>query len=53
MFFPKFVEGRFWMNSINPVSTAVTAFGRITIVVDRMSKVGDSRTKAFDRMTTL
>jgi len=53
MFFPKFVERRFWMNSINPVSTAVTAFGRITIVVDCMSTVGDSLTKISDCMTLL
>ncbi len=42
-----------WMNSITPVSTAVTAFGRITIVVDCMSKVGDSLTKISDCMTLL
>ena len=42
-----------WMNSINPLNTAVTAFSCITIVVDCMSKVGDSRTKVVDCMTTL
>ena len=53
MFFRKFVEGCRWMNSITPLSTAVTAFSCTTIVVDCMSKVGDSRTKVGDRMTLL
>ena len=40
-------------DSINLVSTVVTAFDRITIVVDCMSKVGDSLTKISDCMTLL
>ena len=40
-------------NTVNDVGTAFKPSRGITIISDCMSKVGDSRTKAFDRMTTL
>ena len=52
-FFENSWKGAGGMNSISPVNTAVTVFGRITIVVDCMSKVGDSLTKISDCMTLL
>ena len=40
-------------NTLSHVVTAFTLSRGITIAGDCMSEVGDSRTKAFDRMTTL
>ena len=40
-------------NTVSDVGTAFNPSRGITIISDCMSKVGDSRTKAFDRMTTL
>ena len=40
-------------NTVNDVGTAFKPSRGITIISDCMSKVVDSRTKAFDRMTTL
>jgi hypothetical protein len=39
--------------TVNDVLTGFMPSGGITIISDCMSKVGDSRTKARDRMTTL
>ena len=40
-------------NTVNNAFTAFNPSRGITIIGDCMSKVGDNRSKAFDRMTTL